>query len=106
MPSSAGCSLPDWPWSSSLSGCWSRIGPLMKALAFFALVLCACSACEPGTPNTCAKTASGDVVDGCGPAFDGGTGAQAGTPDAGVVPQGTVGADGGTADRLWFATTG
>jgi hypothetical protein len=46
------------------------------------------------------------VVDGCGPHGDGGTGALPGTPDAGEVPQGTVAFDGGTVDRLWFATTG
>jgi hypothetical protein len=29
-----------------------------------------------------------------------------GTPDPGVLPRGTVGANGGTVERLWFATTG
>ena len=30
----------------------------------------------------------------------------AGAPDAGTVPAGSVGPDGGSVDRLWFATTG
>ena len=77
--------------------------PAPMRLLLIAAVL---GACEPDVPNSCARTAAGDVVDGCGPAFDGGTGALPGTPDAGAVPTGSVGADGGTADRLWFATTG
>src|SRR5690242_17176784 len=75
----------------------------MRLILLVASIL---GACEPGVPSTCATTAPGDVVDSCGPAYDGGTGALPGTPDAGQVPTGSVGADGGTADRLWFATTG
>ena len=63
------------------------------------------SACAPAVPQTCVRPA-GDVVDPCGPPADAGVAASAGTPDAGMVPTGTVGADGGTVDRLWFATTG
>ena len=72
---------------------------LFLALTF---VLCACA---PEVPQTCVPP-SGDVVDPCGPAPDGGVAVKPGTPDAGVVPSGTVGLDGGTVDRLWFATTG
>ena len=73
----------------------------MKLLALMVL-LCACA---PEVPQTCVPPA-GDVVDPCGtPHPDGGT-ARPGTPDAGVVPSGSVGVDGGTVDRLWFATTG
>src|ERR1700688_4822959 len=69
------------------------------------ILLLAC-ACAPAVPQTCVPPA-GDVVDACGTsAGDGGTGAKPGTPDAGPVPSGTVGPDGGTVDRLWFATTG
>src|SRR5207245_1781181 len=100
--SSGACNLPDWPWSFFLSGCWSRMRSPMRLLLLAALL----AACEPGVPSTCNNTASGDVVDGCGPAYDGGTGALPGTPDAGSVPAGSVGVNGGTADRLWFATTG
>jgi hypothetical protein len=46
-----------------------------------------------------------DVENPCG-AVASDAGAGAGTPDAGAVPTGTVGAGGGTVDRLWFATTG
>ena len=46
------------------------------------------------------------MVDPCGGGGDGGTGALPGTPDPGQVPSGDVQADGGTVDRLWFATTG
>jgi hypothetical protein len=60
--------------------------------------------CTPSVPNTCASRP--DVVDPCGPAADGGVAVKPGTPDAGVVPSGSVGLDGGTVDRLWFATTG
>ena len=65
-------------------------------------------ACAPGIPTTCAEASNPDVVDPCGTAFvgDGGTAAASGTPDPGVVPTGAVGVDGGTVDRLWFATTG
>ena len=62
-------------------------------------------ACAPGVPQTCVRTA-GDVVDPCGAAPDAGVSARPGTPDAGAVPAGTVEANGGTVDRLWFATTG
>jgi len=42
------------------------------------------------------------------PCADGGghSGELPGAPDPGLVPRGNVGFDGGTADRLWFATTG
>ena len=51
-------------------------------------------------------TATDDVVDPCGVASDGSTGALPGTPDPGPVPVGSVGANGGSVERLWFATTG
>ena len=63
-------------------------------------------ACEPAVPTVCGVAAGADVVDPCGASADGGTGALPGTPDPGSVPTGTVGANGGTVDRLWFATTG
>ncbi len=47
-----------------------------------------------------------DLVDPCGPAADAGVGALPGTPDPGAVPGGSVSANGGTVERLWFATTG
>jgi hypothetical protein len=72
-------------------------------LLFIAALL---GACGSGVPRTCNNTAAGDVVDGCGAAPDGGTGALPGTPDAGVVPGGSVGPEGGSVERLWFATTG
>jgi hypothetical protein len=66
------------------------------------------AACSPSLSGACAQSADPDVVDPCGaPAVgDGGTGARSGTPDPGTVPAGAVGFDGGTVDRLWFATTG
>ena len=67
------------------------------------LIAAAILACNPGGQPLCPSRP--DVVDPCGPS-DGGTGALPGTPDSGVVPSGTVGANGGTVDRLWFATTG
>jgi len=51
-------------------------------------------------------TATDDVVDPCGVPPGGSTGALPGTPDPGAVPVGSVGANGGSVDRLWFATTG
>ena len=60
--------------------------------------------CIDETPRDC-EAARSDVVDPCP---DGGlrNGASPGTPDPGEVPSGSVGFDGGTVDRLWFATTG
>ena len=69
------------------------------------LVLILLCACAPEVPQTCVRPA-GEVVDPCGAANDAGVNARPGTPDAGLVPSGTVGADGGAVDRLWFATTG
>src|SRR5712692_8759213 len=63
----------------------------MRLLFIAALI----GACEPGVPRACNNTAAGDVVDGCGVA-----------PDAGAVPGGSVGPEGGSVERLWFATTG
>jgi hypothetical protein len=63
-------------------------------------------ACAPDIPVTCTPPADPDVVDPCGSTFDGGVVAKPGTPDAGQVPTGSVSLDGGTVDRLWFATTG
>src|SRR5512140_164858 len=74
----------------------------MPRILFAAVALFACA---PEVPQTCAPPA-GDVVDPCGSSSDGGVTAKPGTPDAGVVPTGSVAADGGTVDRLWFATTG
>ena len=74
----------------------------MIRLTALAVLLCACA---PEVPRTCIPPA-GDVVDACGSSQDAGVAAKPGTPDAGVVPTGTVDADGGTVDRLWFATTG
>ena len=62
-------------------------------------------ACAPEDAQTCTRS-SGDVVDPCGSPGDAGVGARPGTPDAGLVPTGSVGGDGGNVDRLWFATTG
>ena len=63
--------------------------------------------CALEAQRTCSRTAAGDVVDACGPgASDGGTGALPGMPDAGAVPGGSVGPNGGAVERLWFATTG
>lgn len=68
------------------------------------LLLCACA---PEVPTTCVPPAGEDVVDPCGAQDTGDAGvAKAGTPDAGTVPTGSVGLDGGTVDRLYFATTG
>ncbi|MCA1826281.1 MAG: metallophosphoesterase [Myxococcales bacterium] len=72
-------------------------------IRFLALTLVLC-ACAPEVPNTCASRP--DVVDPCGPSPDGGVAVKPGTPDAGAVPGGSVGLDGGTVERLWFATTG
>jgi hypothetical protein len=70
------------------------------------LALPAAAACAPPAPYSCAPSADPDVVDPCGGSFDGGLGASPGTPDPGEVPAGAVEFDGGTVDRLWFATTG
>jgi hypothetical protein len=61
--------------------------------------------CIPERGGGGCEVPAGDVVDPCA---DGGgrAGGMPTTPDAGVVPAGTVGFDGGTVDRLWFATTG
>ena len=75
----------------------------MMRLMLLAALLCACA---PAVPQTCLPPSNPDVVDPCGAATDAGVVAQNGTPDAGEVPAGTVDADGGTVDRLWFATTG
>lgn len=75
----------------------------VRTLFFAAAALVAC---DPSVPRTCVAPAGVDVVDPCGSSNDGGTGAQSGTPDAGTVPAGSVGFDGGTVERLWFATTG
>ena len=71
-------------------------------LLFASALLCACG---PAVPQTCVHP-TGDVVDPCGAIHDAGVVAKPGTPDAGLVPSGTVDADGGTVERLWFATTG
>lgn len=65
-------------------------------------VLWGCGGCD----SAAVCVARRDVVDPCPGASDGGTGATPGTPDPGVVPSGTVGFDGGSVERLWFATTG
>ena len=77
---------------------------MFQPMRFFlaALLLCACA---PEVPQTCLRP-KGDVVDPCGPPPDAGVAARPGTPDAGPVPTGLVEQDGGTVDRLWFATTG
>lgn len=64
---------------------------------------CACTA-SVDAPRSCLSSA--DLVDPCGAGRDGGVGALPGTPDPGAFPAGTVGADGGSVERLWFATTG
>ena len=66
-------------------------------------VCAALAACQPGAERVCASRP--DVVDPCG-GLDGGIDARAGTPDPGAVPPGSVGAAGGSVERLWFATTG
>ena len=76
---------------------------LQPMLILFAALLL--SACAPAVPQTCIRPA-GAVVDPCGLPPDAGVNARPGTPDAGMVPSGVVNADGGTVDRLWFATTG
>jgi hypothetical protein len=73
----------------------------MPGKASLLAVLVACAA-DPDVH--CA--AREDVVDPCGPAEDAGVGALPGTPDPGAVPRGTVSANGGSVERLWFATTG
>ncbi len=45
-------------------------------------------------------------MDPCGSGAPPGAGAEPETPAPGDLPAGTVGAGGGTVDRLWFATTG
>src|SRR4051794_13138374 len=82
------------------------VGVRRKPMNRFCLVLLLAAACSPSIPSTCATSDNPDVVDACGPVFDGSTGAKPGTPDAGDVPVGLVESDGGTVDRLWFATTG
>jgi Calcineurin-like phosphoesterase len=59
--------------------------------------------CIPAGAGSC-EAPVGDVVDPC--ADVGVRPALPGTPDPGRVPSGSVAFDGGTADRLWFATTG
>src|SRR5215475_3168992 len=71
----------------------------MRLVLFGAALL----ACNPWAQPPCSSRP--DIVDPCGP-LDGGAGALPGTPDPGAVPWGSVGADGGTVERLWFATTG
>jgi len=71
----------------------------MRSVLLGAAVL----ACQPASERLCASRP--DVVDPCG-AVDGGSGALSGTPDPGAVPAGSVGASGGSVERLWFATTG
>lgn len=84
---------------------------MLRVLAILSAAVTACGLDVP--PQSCSPKTGPDVVDPCGPPPDGGVstgtpdaGGSAGTPDAGVVPQGAVGVDGGTVDRLWFATTG
>lgn len=72
----------------------------------FAATLVLAVACAPDVPTTCSPPADPDVVNPCGSSIDAGVVALPGTPDAGMVPSGTVSIDGGTVDRLWFATTG
>jgi len=61
------------------------------------------AACQAAPARICDSRP--DVVDPCG-GPDGGDGPIRGTPDPGSVPSGRVDANGGTVDRLWFATTG
>jgi len=73
------------------------------------LLACAtavCAArCMPEAGEARCQPPPGDVVDPCaGPGPDAGD--LPDTPDPGEVPAGSVGIDGGAADRLWFATTG
>src|SRR5437899_252207 len=76
----------------------------MRSLLFVSIALIACDP-PVEVPQTCIPP-PGDVVDACGSSHDAGVVALPGTPDAGSVPTASVGADGGTVDRLWFATTG
>ena len=78
-----------------------------------------CTYSAPDLPSCCAagKGCTGglwcntracvceDVESPCGSTTDGGV-ASGNSPDAGPLPTGTVGTDGGTVERLWFATTG
>jgi len=61
------------------------------------------AACQAAPARVCESRP--DVVDPCG-APDAGLGPITGTPDPGAVPAGRVDANGGTVERLWFATTG
>jgi hypothetical protein len=79
----------------------------MRVPSCFAAVACAAAVsvhCVPEPDRAC-EAPAGDVVDPCA---DGGghSGALPGTPHPGTVPRGNVGPDGGSAERLWFATTG
>ena len=60
----------------------------LRALCPVALLLAGCLTNSGGVPDTRPELPDG------------------GTPDAGTVPTGLVGPDGGTVERLWFATTG
>jgi len=64
---------------------------MLKYVVRRLLIAAAILACNPGGQPLCPSRP--DVVDPCGPS-DGGTGALPGTPDPGVVPSGTVGANG------------
>jgi hypothetical protein len=75
----------------------------------FAAPLLGCAAavlshCLPDRTNSC-DAPRPDIVDPCSNA-GGSAGALPGAPDPGEVPAGNVGFDGGSVDRLWFATTG
>jgi hypothetical protein len=79
----------------------------------------ACQYVSPGVPACCnggsgcggalwcntGSCACEDIEDPCAVASSGPL-PDAGTPDPGPVPTGSVSADGGTVERLWFATTG
>jgi hypothetical protein len=67
------------------------------------LVCASVAACHAAPARICDSRP--DVVDPCG-GRDAGEGPMTGTPDPGAVPSGRVDANGGTVERLWFATTG
>ena len=73
----------------------------MRGIAWLAPALVACT-----DGRICGVPAGSDVVDPCGLSADGGAGGSSTTPDPGPVPAGTVGVNGGSVERLWFATTG
>jgi hypothetical protein len=77
----------------------------MRFTLLASLAAAVLAGCEQGMPAACGAP-SHDVVDPCGGGLDGGVSALPGTPDPGQVPAGTVTGNGGTVDRLWFATTG